>query len=508
MFRSHHCFCIICVTLGLVLALMLLALAVQPAAAAPPATPPAPAVKGPVSFIKDVAPILKESCFGCHGAKNPKGKLDMTKYETFRKGGTKDDPIVPGKPEESYLLDVVKATDKSRMPPKEAGDPLPTAKIAVLEQWIKEGAKLDDSIKKDADLLRELRVRWKAPAPPAAYPFPVTVTALAFSPDGKKLVVSGHHELTVWDVASGKLEKRISTRTRRALAMLFLPDGKLAVAGGRPGEEGDVRIYDINGGTPKTVNGVVVLDGVNDPKVMLKQLLDADDEVQCLALSADGKKLASGGCDRIVNVWDLSPGYAAAKLEQSIENHADWVFGVAFSPDGKRLLTCSRDKTAKVWDLTTKESVLTFPDHQNPVYAVAVQADGKVGFSAGEDNQLRAWNAAAEGKQVRASGGHGKVIYKLVPVPKQPLLVTCSADQTVRVWNGSNGAAVRTLSGHTDYVYALAVSPDGTLIASGAFNGEVRIWKLADGALVKAFNASPGLAPAAPAQPTPPAPKK
>ena len=91
-----------------------------------------------------------------------------------------------------------------------------------------------------------------------------------------------------------------------------------------------------------------------------------------------------------------------------------------------------------MWDLTTKESVLTFPDHQAAVYGVAIKADGKTGFSAGEDNQVRAWNATGDqaGKQVRASGGHGKTITKLVEVAKggtkPPLLVTASADDTVR----------------------------------------------------------------------------
>ncbi len=495
MTRSPSCFCWLCAVVGAALAFLLCA-----------APPPARAA-APVSFINDVAPILKESCFGCHGAKNPKGKLDMTKYVSLRKGGTKDDPIVPGKPDDSYLLDVLKATDKTRMPPKENGDPLPKEKIAVLERWIQEGAKLDTGIAPEADLLKELRVRWTPPAPPAAYPYPVTITALAFTPDSKKLVVSGHHELTVWDIGTGKLEKRIRTRARRAMAMVFLPDGKLAVAGGRPGEEGDVRIYDLNAGKPRVEGGVSFLDGVNDKAVMVKQLLDADDEVLCLALSADGKKLASGGCDRVVNVWDLGPGYAAAKLEQAIENHADWVFGVAFAPDGKHLLTCSRDKTAKVWDLVAKESVITFPDHQNTVYGVLASKDGKLGYSVGEDNQLRTFNASGEGKQVRASGGHGKAVLKLAAHPKQPLLVTCSADQTVRTWNPDNGAAVKTMSGHTDYVYAVAVSPDGNLIASGAFNGEVKVWKVADGTLVKAFNATPGLPPPAPPAPAPAAKK-
>jgi WD40 repeat protein len=484
MFRSHRCFCILCAALTAVLALLMLFTA-QPAHAAEAAKP--------VSFINDIAPLLKEKCFGCHGAKNPKGKLDMTKYESFRKGGTKDDPIAPGKPDDSYIMTVLTATDKKRMPPKDSGDPVPAEKIALIEQWIVQGAKLDPGLKPESDLLRELRLRWTPPPPPSAYPYPVTVTALAFTPDNKKVVVSGHHELTVWDAASGKLEKRISTRARRAMAMVFLSDGKLAVAGGRPGEEGDVRIYDINGGTPKNVKGIALLDGVHDKGVMVKQLLDADDEVLCLALSADGKKLASGGCDRLIHVWDFSGGYANVKELPPIENHADWVFGVAFSPDGKRLATASRDKTAKLWDLAAKESILTFPDHQNPVYGVALKADGSTGYSVGEDNQLRAWKAAAEGKQIRASGGHGKVILKLVAHPKKPLLATCSADQTVRLWDADKGSALRTLSGHGDYVYAVAISPDGSLIASGGFDGEVRIWKVADGALVKAFSASPGL---------------
>src|SRR5688572_7473427 len=97
----------------------------------------------PVSFINDVAPIFKENCFGCHGSKSPKGKLDMTKYAHLRKGGTKDDPIAPGKPDDSYLIDVLKATDKKRMPPIETGDPLSKEQVDLIARWIKEGAKLD-----------------------------------------------------------------------------------------------------------------------------------------------------------------------------------------------------------------------------------------------------------------------------------------------------------------------------------------------------------------------------
>jgi WD40 repeat protein len=458
--------------------------------------------KAPVSFIKDVAPIFQDHCFSCHDAKKRKGKLDMTTFESLRKGGDNDDPITPGKPDDSFLIQLVTPGAPKRMPPKDNGDPLPKEKIEIIARWIQEGAKLDAGIDPKADLWRELRVRWKPPAPVAAYKYPVIITALAFTPDNQKIVVSGRHELTVWNVADGKLEKRIATRSERAYAMAFLPDGKLAVAGGRPGRAGDVRIYDINAGMAKVENGVTYLDGVNDPAVMLKELLETDDAVLCLAASADGKRLAAGGCDRQVRVWDLSGGVAAAKLEQAFENHADWVMGVCLAPDGKHLLTASRDKTAKVWDLTAKESVLTFPEHQNTVYDVTIKADNSVGFSVGEDNQLRTWAATGEGKQVRASGGHGKAVLKVARHPKEPLLVTASADNTVRIWNLDNGANVKTLTGHTDQVFAVAISPDGALIASGSFNGEVKLWKV-DGTLVKGFNASPGLP-----EPMAPAPAK
>jgi hypothetical protein len=481
MHRPQYLACVAC-------ALVASALALAALFAAPNR---ARAEEKPVSFVNEVAPILKESCYACHDAKKRSGKLDMTTFEKFMQGGNNDSPVAAGKPDESLILELVQGKGTKRMPPEGKGQPLNKNQIAVIKKWIEQGCKLDGGVDAKADLVRELRLRWQPPALLPSYPFPTIVNAIAFTPDGKGLVAGGQHELTVWGVADGKLQKRIRTRAERAYGMVFLPDGKLVVAGARPGQEGDVRVYDING-PGQSNNGVAVLDGVGDPKVMLKQLLDSDDSVLALALSPDGKRLAAGGCDRVVRIWDVSGGVLNAKLEQSIENHADWVLAIALAADGKHLLTASRDKTAKVWDLAAKESVMTFPDHQAPVYGVAVKGDSKVGYSAGEDKQVRVWNAVAEGKQVRAIGGHGDFVLKVIAHPKQPLLISGSADKTVRVWNADNGAAVKTLSGLTDQVFALALSPDGTQVAAGSYNGEVAVWTLADGKLVKQFNASPG----------------
>jgi WD40 repeat protein len=325
------------------------------------------------------------------------------------------------------------------------------------------------------------------------YPFPVIVNALTFTPDSKQVVVGGHHELTVWDAATGKLVKRIRTRAERAYGMEFLPSGLLAVAGGRPGQEGDVRVYDILKAKGKTENGVEVLDGVGDKAVLVKHLFDVEDSVLCLAVTPDGKTLAAGGCDRAVRIFDLSEGLEKAKLTQTVENHADWVLGCALSADGKYLLTAGRDKTAKVWDIKAKESVVTFPEHQNIVYGVAVKVDGSAGFSVGEDRQLRTWKPGGEGKQVKNAGGHGDAVFKVVANPKQPLLATSSADKTVRLWAMDTLAAGKTLSGLNDFVYAVAFSPDGELVAAGSYDGGVGVWGVKDGTPVKVFNASPGI---------------
>ena len=110
---------------------------------------------------------------------------------------------------------------------------------------------------------------------------------------------------------------------------------------------------------------------------------------------------------------------------------------------------------------------------------------------------MRQWQTADANKQTGKKGralDPGKAVFKLAyhPDPDHPLLATCGADATVRLYNAKTGAAVKTLAGFNDYVFAVALSPDGQLVAGGSNKGEVRIWKTGDGTLVKAFIGSPG----------------
>src|SRR5579859_403293 len=148
----NRCFCVLCAIVAGALAVL--------AMLSPSRTQ---AQTKPASFINDIAPILKENCYACHDAKKRSGKLDMTTFEKFMQGGNSDAPVTAGKPDESLLLELVAAKGKKRMPPEGKGTPLAKEQVALIERWIKEGAKIDAGVDAKADLVRELRLRWKPP---------------------------------------------------------------------------------------------------------------------------------------------------------------------------------------------------------------------------------------------------------------------------------------------------------------------------------------------------------
>ncbi len=88
-----------------------------------------------VAFGRDIQPLLSKRCFACHG---PSGQPELVRFDR-REAMVAADVIVPGKPDESELLKRITSTDPNeRMPPK--GDPLDASQIALLRQWIANGA--------------------------------------------------------------------------------------------------------------------------------------------------------------------------------------------------------------------------------------------------------------------------------------------------------------------------------------------------------------------------------
>ena len=426
----------------------------------------------PVSFMRDIAPIISSNCVACHNPKKAEGKYAMTTFASLAKGGEigEGGTLEPGKPDESYLFELIGPDGEPRMPYKL--DPLPDDQIALIERWITEGGKYDGE-SPDEDWTFALR-RTRVVAIPEAYPVAVPVTAVAFSPDGQRVEASGYHELTAWKTADGALDGRLQGLPERIHDIAFSADGKwMAVACGDPGVYGLVKLWSITPGEP--------------PKPAL-DLAESSDVVFAVAFSPDGGKLATAGADRIVRVHETATG----KILVQIEDHADWIYDLAFSPDGKLLATASRDKTAKVFDIEKKESLVTFTPHAAPVHAVAFAADGKSVFSGGADNLIRVWTIEDEAKQTRQIGGFGGAVFAMAMSPDGQTLAATGADKLVRLFKTADGAAIRNLEGHRDWVYSVAMSPDGKSLASGAWDGELRLWNIEDGKPLQSFPAAPG----------------
>src|SRR5258706_1901603 len=89
-----------------------------------------------VSYYRDLVPIFKRSCTGCHHPGKLKGELDLTTYAAFKKGGKHGPAFKAGDLKESTIIEEISGTEPSM--PKE-GDPLTSQEVALIENWIKQG---------------------------------------------------------------------------------------------------------------------------------------------------------------------------------------------------------------------------------------------------------------------------------------------------------------------------------------------------------------------------------
>src|SRR5262249_35591215 len=100
-----------------------------------------PSAAEPVDYLRDVKPLLKARCYACHGALLQKARLRLDTAELIRKGGRSGPAVRPGKSGESILIEAVTGNGRRRMPPEEQGEALSERQIALLREWIDQGAK-------------------------------------------------------------------------------------------------------------------------------------------------------------------------------------------------------------------------------------------------------------------------------------------------------------------------------------------------------------------------------
>lgn len=270
-----------------------------------------------------------------------------------------------------------------------------------------------------------------APKKAVRIPHKVRRPSLAFSPDGKLLaVVVDQTTVLLWDVAQRKEVRRIPTGGT-ILRIRFSPDGKTIATGGMAGE-GDVRLWDVATAKRKreiSTDGFAVLslEFSPDGKWLLSanagtidvwdlatgertKQLKAGGAVDSLAFSPDGRLLATVSGRTTVEIWDFAKRQQIRKLPASPVR----LFGtqaVAFSPDGKTLATASEKGQLRLWDVKQGTLLRQFgPESDKFIWSIAFSRDGKKLLS-GHFGSARLWDTKTGTQLNRWKGTATAVAY-------------------------------------------------------------------------------------------------
>jgi len=386
-------------------------------------------------YEKDVVPILRTYCAGCHNDADFEGEFSVETYAAFREGGeNKGDPITPGDAEKSYLVGIMEGTRRPRMPPKDEPHPSET-QIDLLRQWISEGAK---GPKDDASIFATL----DAPEIAVQGQLDEPITALASSPDGRFVAEARYRSVSVRTARGKRVLHAFTELPGKVAALSFSPDSKrLVAATGITGLSGTAVIWDLESGTP------------------LHELGGHRDLLYQAVFSPDGKLIATAGYDRSIRIWNSETG----ELERTIDGHNGAVIDLAFHPDGQVIASASADETVKLWRLADGVRLDTLNQPQGGQNAVAFTQDGRFVVAAGADSKIRLWKLTAFDKPriqpIRHSRfAHEGTIEKLALTEDGRHLLSAADDGTLKSWSMPGLIEEHAYELQPDLVTGLALS--------------------------------------------------
>lgn len=450
-----------------------------------------------LSYYKDIRPILQQQCQGCHQPAKPRGSFIMTSYADLLKKGESEKPgVVPGKPDQSEVVrQITGHGGKPPAMPKDA-DPLAERDVQRIRQWITEGAR-DDTPASARQVID--------PEHPPVYTLPPIVTALAYSPDGSLLAVSGYHEVLLYKADGSGLVGRLVGLSERIQALAFSPDGKeLAVAGGSPCRFGEVQVWEV---------------GKRRLKLSVPITFDT---IYGVSWAPDGGKIAFGCADNTLRAIDAATGKQV--LYQGA--HSDWVLATVFSRGGTHIVSVSRDRSMKLTEVETQRFIdnitsITPGALKGGLQAVALRprkdntmskpAPDIVGARAypydellvgGSDGAPRLYKMHREVKRV--IGDDANKVRDYEAMPGRIFAASFSGDGSrfgvgsasdfageVRVFETDSGKRLSKFEVQGGGIYVVAFAPDGKAVAAAGFDGIIRMIDPATGKVVKEFVAVP-----------------
>ncbi len=462
--------------LGGILGVGLPMLATTPIASAQLATKKDEKLPDKVSYYKDLRPIFQQHCQGCHQPAQAKGGYVMTSYADLLKKSDKDlSGVVAGHPEKSELYLQVVSTKKGEAPRMPRGkEPLGDRETTLIKQWIAQGAIDDTPASAKGPVI-------DSEHPPTYRQAPI-INALAFSPDGKWLAVTGYHEVLLHKSDGTGLAARLVGLSERVQSLAFSPDGKwLAATGGDPGRFGEVQIWDVA------------------KKKLRLSIPITFDTVYGASWSPDSKLIAFGCADNSVRAVEAETGKQV--LFQG--GHNDWVLDTVFSKTGSFLISVSRDRSMKLTEVATqrlednitsitpgalkgglqaidrhptKEEVACGGADGTPkTYMIFRTKDRKIGD---DFNLIRAFPALG-----------GRLFTVRYNVDGSRIVAGSSQDGKgeVRVYESGTGKQISTFEKVQGPIFSAAFHPKEKIVASAGFEGMVRLHNPDDGKLIREF---------------------
>ncbi|QDT56288.1 WD domain, G-beta repeat [Caulifigura coniformis] len=412
-------------------------------------------------YSTQVAPLLTKYCAGCHKSDEPEGKFSVSTWPELQKGGEHGPAFLAGDSGSSRLIRLITGASDPKMPPE--GETQPTeGEIAVLKAWIDSGAKGPSGSEPDRPRLVVPSIASRVKRQP--------VTAIAASPDGRRLAVAGFeavHVLTRANLARADAPKVGEWGTVRTLTGLagkvqslhFSADSeRLICASGVPGLAGKASLWEV----------------VEGRLEKLREFEGHRDTVYDAELSPDGKLVATCSYDRRAILWDAESG---AQL-RVLEGHTGAIYDVAFSPDGKVVATASADDTCKLWAASTGERLDTLIQPLKECYAVAFSPDGERVLAGGADSRIRVWQFVSKTKpainpQIEARFAHEGAILQMALTPDGSRLITAADNRTIKLWETTRLTEIHLYESQPSLPVALAVSGDGREFFVGRLDGSL-----------------------------------
>jgi WD40 repeat protein/serine/threonine protein kinase len=282
------------------------------------------------------------------------------------------------------------------------------------------------------------------------------VRSVALTRDGKYAVTGSLDGTAIlWDTASGNKLQTFKTGSTVAVGVAVSDDGKIVATQ----DHGQTLVWDAVSGK--------ILQTFNRPP---------GKNLNCLALSGDGKKILIGSGDKTAVLWEAASG----KKIQTFPGHHNEVWGVCLSRDGRRALTMSNGLAAgdkdilTLWDAESGNKLQTFQAIQNST-GLALSGDGKYALSGRRDKSAILWDAAS-GKELKTlnAGGHKVALSD----DGKYALLTASYDNTATLWDAASGKILQTLKGHNNWILGLAISGDGKYVLTGSDDKTAVLWQL------------------------------